>query len=207
MCTSNLKQQSMAMTLYSDENDDYFPTYTTPPLCKYLFGGKQGTYADDVPSWAAAQINSRPLNPYVEGVENYYNTSNDAGSLEVFHCPADKGPWNEIVLWEGPRTYDNTGSSYCYNSDANQVNSGLGIYGKKRKEIEAVGFVAGIVCSPVRIFSNDLPTFLRFYWHNDNVEGWGNVLYLDGHVEFVQASMFPTYQKTDDYSFIYNDTP
>jgi prepilin-type N-terminal cleavage/methylation domain-containing protein len=81
-CYNNVRQQGVALRIYADENDDFYPVWF-----KWVsYGGQTATVKPGEPGYAAVIPNggqvsqtNRPLNRYV------------GNSLGIFHCPADKG--------------------------------------------------------------------------------------------------------------------
>jgi prepilin-type processing-associated H-X9-DG protein len=48
--------------------------------------------------------------------------------------------------------------------------------------------------------------FQIMYWHNRKQLGYGNVLFVDSHVQYLQATLkAPDFQRGNGWSFIYND--
>jgi prepilin-type N-terminal cleavage/methylation domain-containing protein len=81
-CINNVRQQGIALTLYADDNNEYYPVWHT----WVAYGGQTATLKSGDPGYSAVIPNggqidqtNRPLNKYV------------ANGLGVFHCPADKG--------------------------------------------------------------------------------------------------------------------
>jgi prepilin-type N-terminal cleavage/methylation domain-containing protein len=81
-CINNVRQQGIALTMYADDNSDYYPVWLT----WVSYGGQSSTLKPSDPGFAAVVPNggnvdqtNRPLNKYV------------ANALTVFHCPADHG--------------------------------------------------------------------------------------------------------------------
>lgn len=201
-CVSNLKQQALACTLYASDFEDYFPTGDTPSgfsaavYAYYNYGGKQGTeYTGQL----------RLLNPYVS-IAGKVSTNSD-GAERVFKCPSDNGAlkaaWPED---RKPTIFDTFGSSYLYNSGANNNDDKLGLVNKKISHVQ----------NPTRsILVNDfafnvhlmrMKVFHRAYWHNKKQLGWGNLAFVDTHVSYHQATEDqPDFQRGRDWSFLYND--
>ena len=81
-CINNVRQQGIALTLYADDNAEYYPVWLT----WVSYGGQGSTLKPSDPGYNAVIPNggevpqtNRPLNKYV------------ANSLKVFRCPADHG--------------------------------------------------------------------------------------------------------------------
>ena len=81
-CYNNVRQQGIALTMYADDSNDYYPVW----MHWVAYGGQTATlkpgdsgYEAVVPNGGNVDQTNRPLNKYV------------ANAKEVFHCPADKG--------------------------------------------------------------------------------------------------------------------
>jgi len=148
---------------------------------------------------------NRLLNPYVgfTGVA----TKTAAGTLEIFRCPSDSGTHQpgSVFLWQ-PTVWDCLGYSYFYNCSANHNSNADGLWAKTPEMID----------HPTRIIlSNDFAfnayafnatPWHTAYWHRRFVNGWGNLLFCDGHVDGMQATRSaPDYLRGDGWSFVYND--
>jgi prepilin-type N-terminal cleavage/methylation domain-containing protein/prepilin-type processing-associated H-X9-DG protein len=202
-CVSNLKQQTVACVLYSNDYGDVLPSAVTStgfPLGSvatyYNYGGKQGT---------EYTANLRLVNPYVG--RNGTVSTNSEGVERLFKCPTDDG--GRRAGWpydRKPTVYDTFGSSYLYNSSANDNDDAKGLYLKKH----------GAVRFPVRcILVNDYPFNVHFinqaifqysYWHDKKRLGMGNVAFVDSHVQYLYASQDkPDFQHGNGWSFVWNE--
>src|SRR5271154_1565476 len=81
-CINNIRQQGIALTLYADDNSDYYPAW----IKWVAYGGQTSTlkpgdsgYSAVFPNGGQVNQTNRPLNQYV------------GNSLKVFRCPADHG--------------------------------------------------------------------------------------------------------------------
>jgi len=202
VCQNNLRQQHVACSMYIDDFEGYFPC--TEQINAYLWGGKNGT------ELGSAGAN-RFLNPYI-CKEGEVTTKSTDKQLEVFKCPGDRG--NMAGNWPTrmPSVWDCTGSSYLPNFTANTNN--IAANGLWQKKIIQVRNSSSLIM--VREFS--FMAFFRspegsyggvpfgyFYWHKNNYNGWGNVTFVDGHTEYLQATQDkPDYQNGDGWTFIVN---
>ena len=70
--------------------------------------------------------------------------------------------------------------------------------------------------SPTKIIlATDIPFYAYFlnlnpwaqgYWHDKKRNGFGNLLFVDAHVGYFQATRNkPDYQRGEGWSFVYND--
>jgi prepilin-type N-terminal cleavage/methylation domain-containing protein/prepilin-type processing-associated H-X9-DG protein len=202
-CVSNLKQQTVACVLYANDYSDVLPAAVTSagfPLGSvatyYNYGGKQGTEYTG---------NLRLVNPYV-GRSGTVAT-NSEGAERVFKCPGDDGARRANWAYDRkPTVYDTFGSSYLYNSSANNNDDAKGLYLKKH----------GAIRSPTRIilvndFSFNLhlinsAIFQYMNWHDKKRLGMGNVAFVDSHVQYLYATQDkPDFQHGNGWSFVWNE--
>jgi prepilin-type N-terminal cleavage/methylation domain-containing protein/prepilin-type processing-associated H-X9-DG protein len=203
-CASNLKQQGIACALYLDDNQDRFPSNDKGlDYTYYSWGGKVGRQA------AVTGNQFRMLNPYI--IKSGAVTTNEEGAARVFFCPSDtgatKGAW---ALDLKPTIFDQDGSSHFYNCSANANDGDKGLYHKKSSAVLAPSKV---------VLANDFSfncyfeyvrwgrkVFQYMYWHDKKRLGYGNVLFVDSHVGYHQATTDkPDYQRGAAWTFIYND--
>jgi prepilin-type N-terminal cleavage/methylation domain-containing protein/prepilin-type processing-associated H-X9-DG protein len=203
-CTSNLRQQGLACAMYLDDNRQRFPTNDKGlDWTYYSWGGKQGVQAPVTGS------QTRMLNPYMgkTGVV----VTNEAGASLAFFCPTDKGAkagkWPLTLL---PTIFDQDGSSYFYNCSANANDGDLGLYQKKSTDV--VRPVKVVLCNDFAFncyfeYTRWRGVFQYMYWHHKDQLGYANVLFVDSHVGYYQATTRnPDYQRGPQWTFIYNDT-
>lgn len=202
-CVSNLRQQAIACAMYLDDNKDNFPTHNQGiDYTYYSWGGKVGVEAPVVGN------QFRMLNPYI--VKSGAVTTNEGGAALAFLCPSDngakKGSWPKDLK---PTIFDQDGSSYFYNCSANNNDGMKGLYAKKTSDVR----------NPSRvILANDFASncyfewisrksvFQYMYWHDRKRLGFGNVLFVDSHVSYLQVTTDkPDFQHGPSWSFVYND--
>lgn len=194
-CASNLKQQAIACSLYLSDFNDIFPSIDNVVISYYALGGKKGTeYLAD----------TRLLNPYI-AVEGKVRT-NEQGAALAFKCPSDNGAlkagWPED---RKPTVFDRFGSSYLYNSGANDNSEQLGLFNKKLAQIRTPTKV---------IFNNDfsfnihlvrMKLFHKALWHDKRRHGYGNLLFVDGHVAYFRATEDkPDFQNGPEWTFVFD---
>jgi prepilin-type N-terminal cleavage/methylation domain-containing protein/prepilin-type processing-associated H-X9-DG protein len=205
VCSNRMKQQFLACSMYVDDFDGYFPfTENLTATWYYLWGGKKGAEG-------GAQSTRRFLNPYVEKMGEVTTQSED-GQLQVFRCPADKGQIEgHYPVTEDRRRscWDAMGCSYLPNFTANNNDPTKGLWRKKVTNIKnahnlilvrEMSFSAYFI-SPKGSYSGQ--PFGYFYWHDSKYNGWGNVAFVDGHIEYLQATQDkPDFQNGDGWTFI-----
>lgn len=201
-CINNCRQLGLANTLYLEDSNDRFPTHALGPVFSYnAWAGKKGT---------EYQADFRFINSYVT-VDKRVLTNDNEGVFKVFRCPADKGA--TPGRWSGtrkPTLFDTFGCSYFYNSGGNS-NGELGLHAKKSSQIRSPSLMVLANCYPFSCWgwqqeapgAKTLP-FQFSYWHNDSALGWGNAVFVDNHVEYLQATPDkPDFQNGARYTFLY----
>ena len=206
-CISNLKQCGIATAMYMQDNGDVFPSIS--PFPGSLLANTDATYDD----WGGKvgtgnTTSNRLINPYIG--ERSVATTN---GVELFKCPADNGAHK--TTYTNPNTdrlptmFDWYGTSYAYNSGANGNNDfgPQGLYGiRLNMVLHPTSMVVASDFSFACWFGGGKP-FESIFWHNRKVLGYGTVLFVDFHVEYMQALLNasnPSYQHGPNYSFIYN---
>ena len=207
VCQSNLRQQHAACCMYIDDYDGYFPCNgVLTGVWYYLWGGKNG-------SEPGANQPKRFLNPYI-CKKGTVGTGSEDKQLHVFKCPADRGQieGHYKLPPEGRKTcWDSQGLSYLPNFSANNNDASKSLWGRKITQIKNThklilvrdfSFLAYFI-TPEGTHGG-LP-FGYFYWHKNKYNGWGNVTFVDGHTEFLQATQDkPDFQNGDGWTFIVN---
>ena len=197
-CISNLRQQGAACTLYLGDNADRFPNVSNvADLSYYSWGGQQGT---------EAHTTNRLLNPYV-GKDGPVGT-NESGSVLVFQCPDDNGA--DAGYWQArkPSIFSCLGSSYLYNSSANNNDAIAGLVRRHSADIKApakIVLVNDFSFNAYFMYSSSKQVFEYMYWHNKSTPGYGNVLFTDSHVSYLLASAAPDFQRGPGWSFVWSD--
>jgi prepilin-type N-terminal cleavage/methylation domain-containing protein len=199
-CLSNLKQQVIANHLYWSDNGNKFfsnPTNVMDAVWAYAnYGGKQGT---EYPG----QL--RVMNQYVS-VSVTVGT-NTGGAALVFRCPADNGTlpggaWAQ----RKPTIYDHFGSSYIYNSDANDNDGKLGLVGKTVEQVKNPSRTLLVEDNTFAAYFGRSNPFEVSYWHDKTRLGYGGAAFVDGHAAYTHVTRDkPDFQRGDGWTFIYND--
>ena len=195
-CVSNLKQQGVALALYCDDNQDGFPSYQSATMSYYAYGGKNGTEYN---------ATNRLLNPYISVAGGV--TTNSGGAALAFKCPSDDGALK--AAWANdrkPTVFDTFGSSQFYNSGANNNDGALGLYEKKTANIRRPSRVIAANDFSFNVHLKNNLIFQFAYWHDRARLGYGTVLFVDTHVEYLRATRnAPDFQRSSKWSFVYND--
>jgi len=216
-CQSNLRQQGVAMTLYQGDFRDMFPSLTIPNdnathdlsalYSGDLYGGNRG---QDLPGDTYFDTVTRLINPYLSA-QVLINT-NASGDMLTFVCPADvgayKGSYSDPATADGnrlPTVFTRTGWSYRYNSDANGWFQNLGLWGKTQSKITHPTTVITISDFSCNCYELNGHPFEYMYWHNPKAIGYGNVLFVDSHVQYMQTTVNqPFFYTGYQWSFVYN---
>ena len=161
-----------------------------------VWGGKQGV---------EYQGQSRLLNPYV-GKSGLVNT-NGNGVERVFLCPADNGTSGGVRNYiRKPRAFDSLGWSYLYNCSANNNDPVKGLFGKKTSQIKNPSKVILVNDLSFNLYFVNENVFHEAYWHDQKRLGYGNVEFVDTHVEYLQSTYNkPDFQRGATWSFIYDN--
>lgn len=201
-CMANLKQQGIACALYLDDQRDKFPSSISAQYSYDLWGGKRGT---DLTGDPLLDNGERLLNPYLSQTAKV--TTNQSGGMLVFFCPSDKGgkkpgSFDHERL---PTVFDCTGWSYLYNSSGN-ANNDSGLHNKKGSSIRNPSKIILANDNSFNAFFENYRPFLTMKWHHPSKLGYGNVLFVDQHADYLQATVNkPDYQRGTKWSFVYSD--
>jgi len=163
-CLSNLRQIGTGWMLYLGDYDG-FPDDKDNFVLGSTFGGATG---NDVEWGGTYPAEDRILNPYVQP-----GFAPDAPLL-VFCCPSDDG-FNDRP---GVSVYERFGTSYIYNDDE-LAGVKLGEISTEPTRLCFVGDAGWFVT-----LNPDWPKLQRF-WHTAEGHASFNVLFLDGHVEYL----------------------
>jgi len=195
-CVSNLKQQGIAVTMYMGDCQDKFPTASSAWFTYYCYGGKNGT---------ELIASNRQVNPYIS--ISGAVTTNTAGAAQAFKCPADNGALRGNWPFDRkPTVYDTFGSSHFYNSGANGNDEITGLWNKKAAQIKNPSKVVMVSDFSFNVYLVNATVFQYMYWHDKSRLGYGNVAFVDTHVEYLQATRSATnYQRGANWTFVYND--
>jgi prepilin-type N-terminal cleavage/methylation domain-containing protein/prepilin-type processing-associated H-X9-DG protein len=202
VCMSNLKQQGLACMMYLSDYGDRFPnTNNDAALTFNSWGGKLGG--------RFAPTKFRFLNPYVN--LNKGVTTNEGGAALAFRCPSDNGVTGGVSDTFKPSTYEHFGYSHFYNASANSLAADGGFMGLMRRKASDIRNPSKIILASdfacnAYFDGNVSPVFGYMYWHDAKRLGYGNVLFVDGHVSYLQTTpRSPDSQRGRNWSFVWND--
>ncbi len=137
-----------------------------------------------------------------------------AGAALAFKCPADNGGVGGYWKQQGgedrlPTMYDDFGDSYIYNSSANNnndPNGGMGLQDKKGSDVLRPSRVILVNDYPVNVHFLDVVVFQFSYWHDKKRLGWGNVAFVDSHVQYMEGTHHaPDWQHGANWTYVFND--
>ena len=195
-CVSNLRQTAIGTLLYTQDAGDHFPSLGGAAMSYDLWGGKVGS---DYPVFT-----DRLINTYVGLAAG--GTTNGDGAMQVFKCPADNGAQAGSWPARQPTVVDHLGTSYLYNSSANNNDGAAGLFQKKESDVmQPSKIILANDFSFNCYFQNSRP-FEAMYWHDQKTLGFGNVVFIDQHVQYLSAQLnSPNFQQGPNWSFIFDD--
>ena len=202
-CMSNQKQLGLAVTLYNSESDGRFPSTTgigdDELYSGDLWGGKRGIdlLGDSL------MDKDRLINTYLSTSAKVKTNSN--GAMLVFKCPADSGALAGAYIERLPTFFDHTGWSFHYNAAANGGFSGMGLWNKKESQVVHPAKVILMNDFAFSCFYGNAAPFEYMYWHHKKELGWGDVMFVDQHVEYLRAfKNKPAFTEGATWTFVYN---
>ena len=172
-CTSNSKQIGLAVAMYTDDANEFYPQHTGWGN----IGGKTGTNQTGNAAYygGLTPATNRPLYRY------------SGGGVEIFRCPADKG---DSLNTQVKTCWDGWGNSYLVQwcGDSFGVKK---VTGDRLQNI-AASKATDFSISPVnKLIMADWPwhsnrdtTQKETIWHNIRGKRVENTLFADGHSEF-----------------------
>jgi prepilin-type N-terminal cleavage/methylation domain-containing protein/prepilin-type processing-associated H-X9-DG protein len=212
-CVGNLRQLFLANQLYQDDFANRFITLKSPSDPNSPDAGAVETYH----RWAGKRgiddfgFTDRPLNPYVFA-KQMVATNDNEGIYRLFRCPSDTGskkgrwPYDEL-----PTLFHTQGVSYRYNSSAINNDGTKGLWNKKSGDIRNPSKVILIHGEPFVVYGFNWmgawPQPATYaYWHHKQQLGWANVVFVDGHVQYLQATHNrPDFQHGPGWTVVYGD--
>ena len=164
VCINNLKQVGIALQMYIDDSDSYFPPKGSGSHQFYWFG-KKGTLWTTNPS-------KRYLNPYVVTE----NPIPDEIEIQLAECPSDN------------RHYDERGASYNTNNHGSVKNLYKSPVSESRHISEVKSPSKFVVMQEYggdkSMLGNNPPA--HAYFHTPYGKRFWNVLFADSHVKFIR---------------------
>ena len=174
-CLNNNKQAGIAFHIYTGENADTYPLH----LGWAAYGGTQGGFFDHHGGTVAAE--DRPLNPYV------------GDSLELFHCPSDRG---DTYARHFPTAWEAYGNSYRvqWAADSFRTKRLTGDPRVKHPYHGSSMTTSEVAISPInKLIQGDWhwhgnrdPNEDQSVWHNYRGQPIFNILWGDGHADFFE---------------------
>jgi prepilin-type N-terminal cleavage/methylation domain-containing protein len=194
-CNNNLRQEGIALALYTDDNQDFYPTYEGWGT----MGGTTGTmtlHGGDVPE------NRRPLNVYLPPGPAYMCPSDKGDALHMARFPSDTKTcyqaWGNsyLTLWSvnSLRAKHVTGDSRASRGSDNATP----MKGSEMAKSPSNKLVTG---DWPWWFDRD-KTARESQWHNVRGEYRFNVLFGDSHTEYFR---FP--EETSNFGYNDNVAP
>ena len=205
-CVSNEKQLGLAVSLYTTEADSKFPSTSLNGAGNDelysgdIWGGKRGV---DLTGDPILDYSNRLINPYLSAQAQV--ATNSAGAMLVFKCPADTGATAAFYIDRLPTVFDHTGWSYLYNAAANGAFGGNGLWNKKEADVIHPSKVILLNDFAGNDFYGNNRPFEYMYWHKLKLLGWANMLFIDQHVDYSQATANnPNFADGPTWTFVYN---
>jgi prepilin-type N-terminal cleavage/methylation domain-containing protein len=177
-CVSNQHQIGIAYALYADDSSEFYPIHNDWATV----GGKKATNAFSAGHYSGTTPETnRPLNKYVQ-------------SVQIFHCPADKGDSLNNTP-KGLTCFEAWGNSYL----VQWVTDAWGLQHVTADSLAARGTpeatpikTSEVARGPTtKIIQGDWPwhpnrgnTDPRSTWHNYKGQFFFNILFGDAHVAF-----------------------
>jgi len=197
----------LAFTLYTSESGGRFPSTSLGNAgadelySGDIWGGKRGV---DLTGDPILDYSNRLINPYLSTSAQV--ATNSSGAMLVFKCPADTGARPAAYIERLPTVFDHTGWSYLYNAAANGGFGGLGLWNKKEANIVHPTKVILVNDFSFNCFYGNTRPFEYMYWHKKDVLGWGQVMFVDQHVEYLRAFVNkPSFMDGPTWTFIYQN--
>ena len=177
-CINNVKQQGLAMKLYADDFNGYYPIQANWGT----LGGALGQHTSNLEGGLTPEAN-RPLNPYV-------------GKVESFRCPSDNGDarW-DVATPKVDNCYFAWGNSYSVqwagggaNNDRFQIRrvagANMAVDIPLNDSEMALSASTKLVLGDWIWHKDRSPLVLKGQWHNYTADRRFDFVFGDGHAEF-----------------------
>ncbi|MFH1707090.1 MAG: type II secretion system protein [Planctomycetota bacterium] len=187
MCGSNLRQIALLWLTYIQDSNGWFP-YRGSSVATYSeIWGKRGVEYTCPPQNRIFGITFPEVDP------------------RIYICPSDCGGrragWSRDRL---PTIHHNLGFSYMFNTDACNNSDRDGLFGKNVTRIANPAQVVAATDYSFRVFFGGMNPFQYAYWHDRNELGWGNVLFVDGSVQYIRQAGPANFQQGPGYTFFFD---
>jgi len=207
-CQANLHQLAFAFDMYQRDNNGYY-------LSAHFYGNDRSDAIYTYKVWGGVGgtetlAPERLLNRYI-GRETKVTLGDEDKNLKVFSCPSDKGMFGSS--YDGPdrlpTAFATLGTSYLYNSTANNNDPVPGLYGKKVANTKNTSELILAGDKTVACYSMNWDPAHKSYWHNRDQLGWGNVIFTDYHAAYIQVQRrvrgdtTVTFQRGHGWTFIF----
>ena len=114
-----------------------------------------------------------------------------------------KGTWPQD---RKPTIFDTFGSSHFYNSAANNNDGTKGLFQKRSAQVTNPVRVVVVNDYSFNAHALNSVAFQFAYWHETSRLGFGNVAFVDSHVEYLEATHnAPDFQHGTGWTFVFSD--
>lgn len=171
VCTSQVRQLSMAQLLYCESSNGYFPDTEGEGYSKHNWG-----WAGNTDRWGTYKSTARPLNPFLTN-----NLTEDV-KIKALECPSDENPDAYDFYGEGKYSWYNVyGTSYSINKGP--MRNSLGNRGDDAPQSlahvnEPARMVMGLENHAVNVFQG-LPEYDDREWNINKSHNIGNKKYTN----------------------------
>ena len=196
-CQSNLRQVGLALIMYVNDNNSYFPTYSATTIVSppesllqnnefYMWGAPTNSLSPDVPG------RPRLLNSYLGFDSVGQNVSADV-------CPDDKAnPYLASTTGKTQPNYMYCGNSYQYNTGLDGKNGPGGDLGAGRIPVLYQQRFESLANPSLLVAAGDMTSvypqyyslgrtqpWYAFFFIHDPKKQFSNLLFVDGHVQYL----------------------